>query len=209
MGKPPLTAPLKYDEAALAARLAAFEGWQKAAFALACAQRLLPLYLKYCAVTREGDASFARQAAVTLWQALEDGALAPDELRKLLDRAEELVPPGDAVGVAIWHWYAADAMAALIYAVQCQQRDLTQEAVWAARQAIESVTRFVEIRDGRDARSPEDMLRIDSDPIVQTELQRQEADLEVLEGSDGRESKVKRIREAAERSPAIVLEGVE
>jgi uncharacterized protein YjaG (DUF416 family) len=207
VGKSSLTGSLKYDEAALAARLAASEGWQKAAFALACAQRLLPLYLKYCAVTGEGDTSFATQTAASLWQALEDGTLAPDELQKLLERAEGLVPPGEAVGVVIWHWYAADAMAALIYAIKCQQRDLTQEAVWAARQAIESASRFVEIRDGRDAKTPDDMRRLDSDPVVQAELGRQAADLDVLVGSDRREAKIMRVREAAERSPVIVVEG--
>jgi uncharacterized protein YjaG (DUF416 family) len=207
VGKSSLTGSLKYDEAALAARLAASEGWQKAAFALACAQRLLPLYLKYCAVTGEGDTSFATQTAASLWQALEGGTLAPDELQKLLERAEGLVPPGEAVGVVIWHWYAADAMAALIYAIKCQQRDLTQEAVWAARQAIESASRFVEIRDGRDAKTPDDMRRLDSDPVVQAELGRQAADLDVLVGSDRREAKIMRVREAAERSPVIVVEG--
>jgi hypothetical protein len=168
---------------------------------------LLPLYLKYCAVTGEGDTSFATQTAASLWQALEGGTLAPDELQKLLERAEGLVPPGEAVGVVIWHWYAADAMAALIYAIKCQQRDLTQEAVWAARQAIESASRFVEIRDGRDAKTPDDMRRLDSDPVVQAELGRQAADLDVLVGSDRREAKIMRVREAAERSPVIVVEG--
>lgn len=112
----PSTDFIKYDEDALATRLAGLEAWQKAAFALACAQRMLPVYLKYCAVSEEGDAGFARDAVDTLWQALDRGSPAPTELQRLIERADELLPSGEAVGMVIWHYYAADALAALIYA---------------------------------------------------------------------------------------------
>jgi uncharacterized protein YjaG (DUF416 family) len=201
-----MTGFLKYDEAALAVPLAGLKPWQKAAFALACAQRMLPVYLKYCAVTGEGDAAFARHAVEKLWRALEEASLAPDELQELLERAEELIPPGEAAGMVICHYYAADAMAALIYAAECQQRDPVQEAVWAARQPFEVVTNYVEDRDGLNYNVEADRLRLDHDPEVQEELQREEADLRVLEGNESREAKVKGVREVAERSPVFDLD---
>jgi uncharacterized protein YjaG (DUF416 family) len=200
---------LNYDEAALADRLAGIEPWQKAAFATACAQRMLPVYLKYCAVTGEGDAAFAPRAIDKLWRALEDAVLPADELQGLLDGAEELIPPGEAAGMVVWYYYAADALAALIYAIKCQQGDLVQEAVWAARQPFDVVTNYVEYRDDLNYNSEADRLQLDRDPEVQTELRRQDADLRVLEGRDSRAAMVKRLREVAERSPVFDLEGLE
>jgi uncharacterized protein YjaG (DUF416 family) len=198
-----LTAYLVYDEAALAARLAALEPWQKAAFALACAQRMLPIYLKYCALTGEGDAMFVQSAIATLWQAVGGRALPPHELQRLIDRAKELVPPGEAVGRVIWHYYAANAVAALIYAIECQQRDLVQDAVWAALQPFDVVTNYVESRDRLNFNSEDDKLRLERDPVVQAELQRQETDLNALVSNESQRAKIKRLREAAERFPVL------
>jgi uncharacterized protein YjaG (DUF416 family) len=197
-----LTRLLKYDEAALAARLEGLEPWQRSAFALSCAQRMLPVYLRYSDLTAEGDAAFIQSSLATLWEALDDGALAPNELQLLIDRANELVPPGDAVGRVIWHYYAANAVAALIYAMECQKQDRIQEAVWAALQPYDVITSYVDNRDHLNYNSKDDRLHLERDPLVQAELQRQETDLKVLEGSDPRQAMVKRLRDQA-RQPLV------
>lgn len=205
VGKSPVTQLLKYDEAALAARLEALEPWQKAAFALSSAQRMLPIYLKYNVLTGEGDAAFVQSSLATLWNALDDGVLAPNELQRLIDRANELIPPGDAVDRVIWHYYAANAVAALIYTMKCQQRDLTQEAVWAALQPYDVITNYVENRDHLNYNSEDDRLRLERDPLVQAELQRQDSDLQILEADKNRRAAVQHLRDEAQRSRLLDL----
>jgi alkylation response protein AidB-like acyl-CoA dehydrogenase len=100
-------------------------------------------------------------------------------------------------------------MAALIYALRCQQSDLVQEAVWAARQAYDAADFYVLSRHELDVNTEAGRQRLRNDPVVQAELQRQEVDLQVLERNESRGAKVKHLREAAEAYPVFNFEGVE
>ena len=199
---------IQYDEDVIAGRLSRLENWERAAFALACAQRLLPLYLKYCDVTHEGDPRFARQSAEDLWQSLISSGLPNDALEKIAARSEQLVPDGQAVDVVIWHWYAMNAMAALAYAAQSQLNDGTEAAVWAARQAHEAVTFYVRRRDRMNLDSEREILRLDNDPVVQEELERQDRDLRLLEGDPPRDAKLTDLRQSAERARLFDFDSV-
>lgn len=203
-----MSAPLRYDEDLLGERLDHLDDWGRAAFALACAQRLLPLYLKYCDVAQTGDPGFAMKAADDLWRSLRSPTLSRDELERVAARSEELVPDGQAVGVTVWHWYAMDAMAAVAYAAQAQLTGETDKAVWAARQAHEAAALYVRRRDRLNLRSESEAALLDRDPVVQEELSRQDRDLDMLGGDTPRDAKLSDLRHSAQEAHLFELDSV-
>lgn len=199
---------LGYNEGLLAERLSRLDAWGRAAFALACAQRLLPLYVRYHDVTHEGDAEFANGAVEDLWRSLRGPSISRDELERLASRAQELVPDGQAVGVSAWHWYAIDAMAALAYAAESQFTDGTDPALWAARQAFEAAELYVRGRDHMDLHSMADVGLVDNDPVVQEELRRQDHDLTILSTETPAVERLIEVRRVAERARLFDLDTV-
>lgn len=209
MGRQPaLNAVLRYDEDALSDRLAALERWERDAFALACAQRLLALYVRYTDVTHEGDGAFAKKAAEDLWRSLQVRGLARDELERIESRLEDLVPNGQAVDVSAWHWYAMGAMAALAYAAQSQFTDGVDPALCAAREAHEAALLYVRQRDRLNLHSVAEVVALDDDPVIHDELARQERDLDLLDADTPREEKLHEVRRLAEEARLFDLDSV-
>lgn len=62
------------------------------------------------------------------------------------------------------------------------------------------ITSYIERRDRLNPNLAEDRMRLDQDPDMQAELGRQDADLRMLAGTDGRAKQVQRLRQTAERS---------
>ena len=196
------------DEAELAVVLEASSPWQRAAFAVACAQRLSGLYFKYVEVTGEGESEFFRHTLASLWEALEEERDPGADWQGLAEKAEGLVPPGDAVNVTVWHWFAMDAMAALVYAIQVQVDGNVEKAVWAARQASEAVMFYVRQRDHLEIRTEADQDSPERCPELQEELTRQRRDIDLLSGGAPRKITLHRLRERAEQARLFDAETV-
>lgn len=125
---------LTYDEPEIVARLARLSRAQKAAFAAACAERLVPLFLRYAASAESVDGDAIRSVVDGVWHAV--GGSGAD-LEPLQSLAEDLVPEEDE------EWsteagFAQNAAASAAYSVRSWLSDDPQEAGWAARQVYEA-----------------------------------------------------------------------
>lgn len=125
---------LTYDEPEIVARLARLSRTQKAAFAAACAERLVPLFLRYAASKESVDGDVIRSVVDGVWRAI-GGASA--DLEPLQALAEDLVPEEDEEWSAE-AGYAQNAAASAAYSVRAWLTDDPEEAGWAARQVYEA-----------------------------------------------------------------------
>jgi uncharacterized protein YjaG (DUF416 family) len=196
---------LRHSQSGLEERLEALEPWQRAAFALACAQRALPLYLAYAPRFPHGDAPFANSAVSQIWSSLEVGQqIAPPVAERMIAMTDAALPPHIAPSAPMMHWYAEAAMIALAHALRCQlPGDRTRDALASGSQLRHLLTIHIETRDKLDYNIDADRERLDNDPLMQAELSRQQADLSLLVGGLRQAETIRHLRERAEREPVI------
>lgn len=155
----------------------------RAAFAAACAERLLAAYRWFHERTGQGDPDALEDALEALWTDLIGGRSTDLELQQRV--AEGLVPSEDD------SWmpesaFAQHAAAAVAYAIGSRLRDDAEQAAWAARQVYDALDLWIITRDDLDLNVAGVEERIASDPLVQKELARQRRDIEQLgDASEG------------------------
>jgi hypothetical protein len=172
---------LRYDEAQLVRDLSAETKAARAAFAAASAERLQPLYTWFHEVSGQGDPAVLRAALDAVWD-LVLGLRAPDDLDRLQDAAESLVPDEEDDGWVEQSAYAQNAAAAVAYAVRSWISDDPEEAGWAARQLYEAADYAAQQEtDDLNAPGAEDALL--ARPVVQEALEGIRADLQAISSS--------------------------
>jgi uncharacterized protein YjaG (DUF416 family) len=161
----------------------------KAAFAAACAQRLLPLYDEYVRRTGGGDLAAVHSGLDALWEELLSPGTGVD-FGGLADELEELVP--DTVD-GPWDDYsgvAEDAIAAVVFAMwEYTGRD-PSSVVWAAERALEAIEQQLD----------DEALASDADPQVVAEVARQRRDAAELAAAEQAGDLVPAVRAVRERS---------
>jgi uncharacterized protein YjaG (DUF416 family) len=186
---------IKYDEQKTVRALSLLPAKLRSAFAAACAERLLPAYLAFSKQTGRGHPEWISSIADRLWQDLEGDEMSPEQVQEAARYCEQLVPGENQEPWSSVQAYADDAAAAMAYALRCRQNGDEQEAAWASRRAYEALDHFViSLNDDENGTVNED--RVLSHPLVQTELMRQERDLEELAASpqDAMRSLIARIK---------------
>jgi len=122
----------------------------------------------------------------------------------MIATAKAALPPDIAPGAPMLHWYAQAAMIALTHAIRCHlPGDRTQDALASESQLRHLLTIHVESRDNLDWNVEADRDRLDSDPLMQAELARREADLSLLARGGNQAETVRHMRERAEQEPVI------
>lgn len=138
---------LEYDEEHIGARLTAMSRAQRALFACANAERLMPAYRWYCEQTGCSDVEAVRLALDAAWSAAGSGSPMPaadithlreDVEARVPDADDDLAPPGGAV--------AQNAVACVAYSLQASESDEARPAVWSARQLYEAADSVVQQR---------------------------------------------------------------
>jgi len=81
-----------YDESMIVRRLSRLDRTRKAAFAAACAQRLLPLYRRYAEAVPSADSAALQSVVALVWEVFRG---APVDLRPQQQLAEDQVPAED------------------------------------------------------------------------------------------------------------------
>lgn len=184
---------LRYDEDRLLARLERLPPPFRAAFAAACAERLLPAYAGFFARTGRGAPLSLADALERLWLDLEGDSMSTYELQKELSRATALITDEDEDDWVPGWAQADDAAAAVAYAVRCRQGGQAQDAAWAARRAYEALDHLLRHREDIGLGDPSAAAQMPANlgalaevewalahPIVQAELARQRRDLDEL-----------------------------
>lgn len=168
----------RYDETVLIKRLELLPRALRVAFAASCAQRLLPAYAAFSAVSGQGSPNEVEQAIGRVWSGLFDPSM--PEVERDIARIMELIPREDGDEWFSEQPYAEDATAALAYALRTAKSGEAQEAAWAARRAYEALDHHVMNRLGIEGE--EEVL---SHPLIQAEFVRQDRDLAMLESAAG------------------------
>jgi len=170
---------LSYDEPANVRRLSRLDRTRKAAFAAACAQRLLPLFDRYAAAAH-ADRAITHEAVALVWDALRG---AQGDLRPMQAAAEEQVPKEDADWI-LETGYAQNATACASYAVRTWLTDDAQEAAWASRQVYELADYAVQqLLPDLDLNSPDAEPQLVGHELVQAALHGIEQDLREVESA--------------------------
>lgn len=169
-----------FDQQALRARLDRLEPTRRAEFALGCAERLLPWYIRFHDETGKGDSSVPTVALQAARARLMSGEGDVAHLRSLADRCESLVPVEEDAWTEL-SGVAQNAVAAVVYAIRCLVSGDAQDAVWAAVQGYEAADLLASTELDVDFNEPGVEQRIAAQAVVQAELTAQDESLCRLE----------------------------
>lgn len=173
--------PLHFDEPKLVRFLAQLPTEARVAFAALCAERQLANHERFSSRSRSGDTGVLREALVSIWEDLQGRKIGADELGSTLDRCMNQLPnEEDGSEEAA---YAEDATAAVAYTIRARLTGEPQEAAGAARRAYDAVDHFVTARLNPSIVEHDLEGGIAAHPLVQAELQRQQADLRDLQAA--------------------------
>ncbi len=162
----------EYDEAATHAALCGMSVFHRAAFAVACARRLLPHYDEFAKWNRNADPATMRHALTLLADAIREARPVP-HAEMWIERCSELVPDEDEELPSGLVPLAENAAASVVYALRSYATGSVQDAVWAARQGYEATCYLADQELDADRDDPAYAARVDAHPCVQEELQAQ------------------------------------
>jgi len=172
---------LDFDEANIVARLAQMPAQRRAAFAAACAQRLLPAYSRFASMTGMGDSEGVRSSLESIWKDLVgERILSEEEVSEAITSCTDRIPTEESPGWVPEQAVAEDAATAVVYALRCLKNGEAQEAAWAARCAYEAIDHYVINHENIDLNTPGAEALIISHPLIQAEMARQRRDLDQL-----------------------------
>lgn len=179
----------RYDEAELIAKLERLPVSFRVIFATACAERLMPAYRLFHTQSGEGDPVAMSRALEDLWSSPVLPKVHEEVYEQQLEEVMGLIPRDDEMKGS---WtrqatYAQDSGISLAYALRTRLTGEPQEAAWAARVAYEALDYFIINREGIETNKPGGEQKVISHPIVQTELGRQQRDLNELRDSSGQD----------------------
>lgn len=165
-----------YDEAKTVETLAGLDASFQAAFALACAGRVLPNYRVFAERSDFGDAAKLEALYERAWQDLLGTPMTTEELLSGAAEAESLVPP-KATGDKEYAPYAKSAAAAIALALHARVDGDGRGAEAAARRVYRAADEAVGRLIGRGSPGEAEVL---GHIIVQRELERQARDVAEL-----------------------------
>jgi len=146
-------------------------------FATACAQRVAPLYVRFYRLSGKGRPKFLEETLERLWAYLQGREFSTADRKKSIKKLESLVPDEDA-GTDGGH--AENALLATTDALECSLTGDEEFAEMTASCVFEVIYYYVLYRDNIDYSLPNSTRLIYSDPMAQTELVRQQRDLDEI-----------------------------
>jgi uncharacterized protein YjaG (DUF416 family) len=182
----------------------------RAAFAASGAERLLPLYERFSQKARWGDPERLRQGLDLAWKMVAGETVSEVLLKKHADQVEEVVPDSEDFGSLLGS-AAQDAAVTVIYALKSlYEKDpemaghvvnLLHETVeWIVTDRIESV--------GGNGGADLDA-RIDKDPLMKAEQERERKELEQLQSHKQLDPKfVDSLRRASREAGKELLDAI-
>lgn len=166
---------LSFNEGALIAKLRQLNAQRRSLFAALIATRLSVAY-ENCACDAGLSLQGFRAAREYLWSKIGYEVPSNDiEIDAQIKFVMELIPDEDSSLTCTAQ--AEDAIVALAYALASTKNANPQEVAWVARRAYECVDNLVISREGVEIGGAAEE-RILRDPLIQTELVRQQHDLE-------------------------------
>lgn len=159
-------------------------------FGLACAQRQMASYNKFHHETGLGNYDEISILISEYWDRVIEGKIHSITTDKQLERCMELIPNSEEVNSTMTP-YAEDAGASLAYVIRAMVSGDNENLIWAAMRGYEAVDHYVVNEINADYNKPGIEEEILAHPLVQTELNRQERDLNELVGLQADKSPTK------------------
>jgi len=154
---------------------------------------------------RDANPAALSSALATLWRMIESDRFDDGLLKREYDVCVSLMPDYDKHYIQ-GQEEAEDAVLSIAYAIRTQVDDAAKYAELAAEKAYDSLDHYLIERYAIDLDEPRVRHKIEAYPIMQRELQRQQADLAELQEAaqnSGRERAViSRIKQRAEQDAA-------
>jgi uncharacterized protein len=196
---------LEFDDKQLISQLDRLPARLRAVFAAACAERLVPNYVRYAADTGKFDRSLLTTALATLWNNIQENEHDEDALRDQVAQCELLLSDQNFPELEC-DPYAEDAVVSTIYAITTRLDGSSQDAMWAARRVLDSLEYLPLMRDDGSGPALDD--RLMAEPLVQAELLRQQADmrdlLSIAEGTTKQDEIISQLHERAKAASLIL-----
>lgn len=172
---------LSFDRESLARRLDGISPRSRTVFALACSERLLPMYEAFSARSPRGRWSLLRAKSANLWDQLSEGVVHPDH--EFLAEYPSLAPGDDTPRSerTLLDPIAENTVLALGSAWECHVSGESEKAFWAAEQAYEAMDYLAQILEDIDYGEPDGEEALRQSDLVQDELKRQLDNLTTLE----------------------------
>ncbi len=168
-----------FDEQLLVTQLGELSWDLRLLFAVSCAERLFPAYIRYQQVAKRGDAGTLRTILDGLWDDLLRGDFSRSVAQDL-DKCMALIPQEESRAWCTEEPWAEDAAACIAYSLRARQTGDPQEVAWAARRVYEAVDDYVLNATGQEFQLPAEEKRVLAHPVIQKELERQRRDLDEL-----------------------------
>lgn len=147
-------------------------------FAVAVAERLYPAYKLFFEKSGWGSPNYLRATLDHLWESAQRGRIGYEE--PFLSDYESLFL-GEGAEWSPLNPLSENAVVALTYACQCQQKGDTESAAWAAVQGYEAVDYIAHTLGKIAFKGPEAEVAILKTEYVQAEIERQLRDITELE----------------------------
>ena len=172
---------LYFDRDSITLRLEMLPLRSRTAFALACAEQVLPFYRDFCERRLNGSWGLLRSITDELWEQLVQNVVAPNQ--EFLKGYPLLAPNDDwpTVDFVSLAPLAENAVLALGSACECHASGNAEHAALAAEQAIEAADYLAQKAGNWDYRATGNEEKIVGSRILQGELRRQANELEMLE----------------------------
>src|SRR5215469_13531042 len=167
---------LTFDRKQLTDHLEPLPKRLRVAFAAACAQRQLPNYVSASAANPRTDADAATRMLHGLWDAIARNAFDSKRIQRDLSVCRALLPDYDN-GYFEGIEFADDAIVSIGLALDTALKGASHDAAGSAERAFSALDEYIIRRFHIDDSAPGAESLIDSFPIMQAELSRQQADL--------------------------------
>jgi uncharacterized protein YjaG (DUF416 family) len=171
---------LRYDETELLQTIERLPRQLRAAFAAACAQRMLIAYSKFTTRTGRGNPLALKEILNHLWRDLVENCMSDTEIVAAIDSCMKLIPEEGKDPYVPGQLVADDAPSAAVYALECHRSGSAQEAAWAAQCICETLEEHVMRQENISINTVDLDDRLFSHSLVQAELARQQRDLREL-----------------------------
>jgi uncharacterized protein YjaG (DUF416 family) len=193
---------IEFSHDELAKKLADVSPRVRPLFAASIAERLLPQAMLFLRTQNSRLLGTAENALGLLWRLGAAGAIQENDRREAVDQCMAVIRHAEQVDTED-ALLASDAVAAIAYGLRAIGSDDPSEAAWAAQRAYDTVFRFAEGQRGQ-RRSATD---IDTDPVVQQELERQISDIATLKSLSPVESTetIDKLRQAARQQAQTIF----
>jgi uncharacterized protein YjaG (DUF416 family) len=192
----------KLNEKELVERLTSLTPEGRLAFAASCCERMIPNFDAFVLTEGVGDAIACHQALDAAWCWLSGKRIAAGEIQNLRHRCQGAISDPERFG-SLWCGLATNAVSAIMDALDCCVNGLPQSAANTGILADDSVYEYIS-RVDEPLTSSQVQERgtgfdvwIMEHPLKKQELQKQEADIELLASCLLTPESVQRLRRSA------------